>query len=61
MGETLKSWLKALAVFLAVIIGLTFIAGGPKEAAGLAVDIIGVGKEIGQSFMIFVNELRANV
>lgn len=61
MGETLKGWLKALAVFLAIIIGLTFIAGGPKEAAGVAVDVISVAKDIGESFMIFIRELRANV
>lgn len=61
MGETVKSWLKVLAVTLGIVIGLTFIAGGPKEAAGLAVDIVGVGKDIGESFLIFIREFRSNI
>lgn len=61
MGDTLKGWLKVAALIATIIIGFTFLMGGPKEAAGVAIDIVNMTKAAGESFMIFFREVRANV
>lgn len=61
MGDTLKNWLKVAALISAFVIGFTFLMGGPKEAAGVAIDIVNMAKGAGESFMIFFREFRANV